>query len=529
MLSSGTAQSLPPGSCAFPTPLDRTPYVDLASRKQHIHDTRLPPIAMAESLRGNGLYDVHDALARLANNTALLDRALRRFGGDGDNEPPPPYYPPSTQSGTPTEPDIPNAGPADGPEAEAARQLEREFQLGLLHELSRPHEQFVAQSGALALRLAILRHSEKHPLLPFPEPDTETRLFLVRSELDEAGRIIRARWKEQRIWSGQWAQLPSHDSRWPHENAYEPAPPDSRRGKRRTRATEAAAAAVASRPYQQFMYQVAKERDLLLGHVADLDPPPLPNRKPFLLRTRRGNEPLLSPESERAADEEYERRRLQSLQTRIPRPLRKAPADIHTLAYKAVRADWERWKIWDPRWGVLPGMHWMHEEPQEIFIRRRIAEENGEEWIEADEEEDDEADEHEEQEQPVPNDQRPQEDTGQSELCGMQTMEEVRQQPAGNSDLFGLGSGLFTDNRGRVQVFGSLTSPPPAVPASGSIALDPFGAPLEEADRRPLSPPLVPPRQPNALTTTRAIVSSTSTKKQLQGSDGRCLAATTKN
>ncbi|CAK7217771.1 hypothetical protein SCUCBS95973_003257 [Sporothrix curviconia] len=44
---------------------------------------------MADDLRGDGLYDVHDALARLAQNTALLDRALQRFGRHPRNQMPP--------------------------------------------------------------------------------------------------------------------------------------------------------------------------------------------------------------------------------------------------------------------------------------------------------------------------------------------------------------------------------------------------------------------------------------------------------
>ncbi|KAI0191894.1 hypothetical protein F4808DRAFT_381648 [Astrocystis sublimbata] len=37
------------------------------------------------------------------------------------------------------------------------------------------------------------------------------------------------------------------------------------------------------------------------------------------------------------------------------------PADINSRAYETVKATWEEWKIWDRNWGVLPGRSWRHE------------------------------------------------------------------------------------------------------------------------------------------------------------------------
>ncbi|OAA54535.1 hypothetical protein SPI_08781 [Niveomyces insectorum RCEF 264] len=292
---------------------------------------------MADTIHGNGLFDVHEALERLAANTALLDRALQRFGGDGDDGPPPPYYPPSSDSGTTTQPESP---PLPAPEARsndaAARRIQREIDLGILHEQSRPGEQFETQSYALAFRLTRLRYNEQAEGMPFPPPRTNERARYVLRWLKEAEGKMRTRWREQGIWVDAWGEQPSHEDRWPHEDARgaEPGPGSP------------AAAAAPSRPYHQFVYQVAKERDLLLGLSRELDPPPRKPRKPWATRTMYWG---------RYRDEEE---------------------DEEEAAPPTVKAAWRRWQIWDPRWTVMPGLRWMHEEPLSAFIRRRLAEED---------------------------------------------------------------------------------------------------------------------------------------------------------
>ncbi|CAK7217768.1 hypothetical protein SCUCBS95973_003256 [Sporothrix curviconia] len=103
---------------------------------------------------------------------------------------------------------------------------------------------------------------------------------------------------------------------------------------------------------------------------------------------------------ERAKDEAYEQRRLQSMVPPVPAPLRKAPVDVHSIAYETVKAAWVRWGIWDPRWTVMPGLRWMHEEPFNKFLERRLAEEDGGEWVD-DDGEVNERDEEEEGEEPA--------------------------------------------------------------------------------------------------------------------------------
>ncbi|CAK7213448.1 hypothetical protein SCUCBS95973_001796, partial [Sporothrix curviconia] len=359
---------------------------------------------MANNIHGDGLYDVHDALARLAENTALLDRALQRFGrddddGDGGDEPPPPYYPPSTVSGTPTEPDEPSQSPLfsdeadDLPEAVAARRRQREHDLDIKHGMTRPSPQFRNQSFALALRITEARYDEERERRPFPALNTNERARLIRENIKDAKDLIRARWRERGLWMATWGIQPAYGDYWPHEDEPTEVLPheNHRKRQRRTRATVAAAANAASRPYNQFVYQVAKERDLLLGLAGDLDPLPLPERQPFYYRTRRRSDPPRHNwEAELAEDEAYEQRRLQSLRPRVPAPLRKAPVDVHSTAYETVKAAWVRWGIWDPRWSIMPGMQWMHEEPLDKFLQRHLAEEEGRDWVDDDDEDDDE-------------------------------------------------------------------------------------------------------------------------------------------
>lgn len=181
---------------------------------------------MADYIHGNGLFDVHDTLARLAADPASLDRAVQRFGGVGDDGPPPPYWPPSSDSGTSAQPDspVPVLARARAPEAPsaaaAARRAQREIDLRLLHERSHPSEQFDIQSSTLALRLAMRRYDEKEEGAPFPRARTNERVQYVLRCLKDAEGLVRARWQEQGIWPDAWSAQPSYEDQWPHEDAY---------------------------------------------------------------------------------------------------------------------------------------------------------------------------------------------------------------------------------------------------------------------------------------------------------------------
>ncbi|PGH29544.1 hypothetical protein GX50_07714 [[Emmonsia] crescens] len=77
----------------------------------------------------------------------------------------------------------------------------------------------------------------------------------------------------------------------------------------------------ASRPFYQFIYQVSRERDQI----------------------------------QRATDRA------------AVTPTSTLPADINTKAYENAMRTWIRRKIWNRKWGILPGMTWKHEEPLELL------------------------------------------------------------------------------------------------------------------------------------------------------------------
>jgi len=42
-----------------------------------------------------------------------------------------------------------------------------------------------------------------------------------------------------------------------------------------------------------------------------------------------------------------------------------APIDVNTRAYENIKNTWIKRKIWNSKWGILPGMSWRHEDPLE--------------------------------------------------------------------------------------------------------------------------------------------------------------------
>jgi hypothetical protein len=71
----------------------------------------------------------------------------------------------------------------------------------------------------------------------------------------------------------------------------------------------------ATRPYHQFIYQVSKERE-----------------------------------------------RIDKSSTSIER---RWTANVNTRAYESIKETWIERGIWNPRWGILPGMTWKDQEPPE--------------------------------------------------------------------------------------------------------------------------------------------------------------------
>jgi len=269
------------------------------------------------TLRGDGLVRAHAALAALQEEPQQLDRARMRF-----SDSPPPYT--SHQSHNSTLSQSPNP-----PSETQRRHEERRWQLIMEREASLPYCQLQAQKTEEEQRLL-----EAH--------ENGTRRLLVGSNYKTLAREnVKKRWVEQGIWNDKWTDTASTGV-WKHEQPLELelepeleaetndqpslfsfSKPKPRRPKsdeevrkmaelraRREREREA------SRPFHQFFYQVLKE-------------------------------------SERIKDESGSWEAVA------------APADINTRAYENIKNTWIKRKIWNSKWGILPGMSWRHEDPLE--------------------------------------------------------------------------------------------------------------------------------------------------------------------
>ncbi|KAL2363387.1 hypothetical protein RJZ56_003686 [Blastomyces dermatitidis] len=256
------------------------------------------------------LAEVIDALQRLQDNPELLTRERSAL-----NDPPPPYA-----SGETTQPPSP---PHPLTEADRRRERERRKKERLN---SMPEPQFAYQRRIEEERLidqCLRRMRGRKDTLPF-----KMELTFAENALEN----VTNRWKEQGIWSGRWKAQPFGPRRWEHEESPEPElepeheadiqrplrsgptldPPNQRWNilsaecmtahKRETKP---------SRPYYQFLFQISKEREWLEDEL-DIE-----------------------------------------------------PSDINTKAYENVKNHWLAQKIWNPQWGDMPGMTWIHEEPDD--------------------------------------------------------------------------------------------------------------------------------------------------------------------
>lgn len=150
---------------------------------------------MADSIRGDGLFEADAALAALAGDAERLERARNRFSGS-------PASHRFRLSGTTTRSQSPNP-----PNEEQERYNERKWKIILDREASLPVSQFNAQ------------RSEGYDRLLKPEPGSSFRSDEGFYQI--AGDTIRDRWIEQGIWSDKWTDRVT-TGEWKHEE-----PPES--------------------------------------------------------------------------------------------------------------------------------------------------------------------------------------------------------------------------------------------------------------------------------------------------------------
>lgn len=276
------------------------------------------------NLRGEGLMRAQRALTALAEDQQRLDNGLTRFA----NSPPPPYSAPQSHNST-------RSQSSDFPSDEQRYREERKWQLVAERNASLPYHQLSAQEKKEVEWLVEADRNGSHP--------RPGRVDFHKLAYDN----VKKRWVEQGIWNEKWtstasngvwkhqepleldSELETDDEREPQPRIFEafltPIPPKSDEEKRRIveqrslRLRERGASRQASRPFHQFVYQVSNQR----GRIQDL---------------------LGNGEARAAAS---------------------TNADVNTRAYEMVKSFWVKQKIWDQRWGILPGMSWKHEEPFE--------------------------------------------------------------------------------------------------------------------------------------------------------------------
>ncbi|KAK7698087.1 hypothetical protein SLS64_012862 [Diaporthe eres] len=286
----------------------------------------------ADTIRGDGLFQAHRALAALAEDLEQLDQDReRRFSESLPSC--------RSRSGTTTQPESPVA--EDDPLVEYNA---RKDKLYLDWMASTPANQFEAQRREETQRIEQARES----------------VGVGNSPYGVAGARVRERWIEQGIWDYKWYEanlerwgelvqnVPLMDARWMHEvpleddsDRVEESTPEFKFGaKRKRQKTDEEARQTAerraerqrqrelTRPIHQFNYQVSQERDR-----------------------------LLEERSQEAGNED---------------PVKRYPPDISTQAYTLVKDRWTSARLWVEKWGILPGMTWLHERDFEELAQEEL-------------------------------------------------------------------------------------------------------------------------------------------------------------
>jgi len=124
----------------------------------------------------------------------------------------------------------------------------------------------------------------------------------------------------------------------------------------------------ASRPYHQFLAQVSLERDRILAELNRPKPPP---KHPLLIAWW-GDPRDIEAE---VAQWERDMARHEADERRVPLPI-----DANAIAYERVKAAWTEWHVWNPKWGVLPGMSWHHEVPFDEYLRAELGDEPADDY-----------------------------------------------------------------------------------------------------------------------------------------------------
>ncbi|KAG5997413.1 hypothetical protein E4U54_002361 [Claviceps lovelessii] len=182
---------------------------------------------------------------------------------------------------------------------ESWQRMKRHSRLWLTHWASQPCSQFSAQVRQVKDRI------QRGEIVKSPKDSSNA----------VAADIVRKCWIEQGIWDYRW--IGQILGRWKHEEPF-PSPPrpqastEPESDKLQSQpSAEEIRSREASRPFHQFIYQVTQERERIAAEQSPMN----------------------------------------------------MAADINTTAYENVKQVWVRRRIWNSKWGLLPGMTWKHEHP----------------------------------------------------------------------------------------------------------------------------------------------------------------------
>lgn len=287
---------------------------------------------MADTIRGNGLVTATNLLLGLAEDQQRLDRARRRF-----SDPPPTYTSYSAHGST-------RSQSPDQPSEEEQDREKRRWQLITEQQASLPYYQRRAQETAEKIRIL-----EEH--------DNGTHRLPVGTNFDRlAHENVKERWVAQGIWNNQWNETASL-GRWKHEEPLE-AESDADMDIDIEAACQTAA----------FSFGRIEPKLRVKQSISNED-----KRKAVERRAAR--------EHEREASRHFfqfiyqvsqERSRSENL-SRTGNTYGPGTADINTKAYENVKNIWMKRKIWNNKWGILPGMAWKHEEPLDEDLEGEFA------------------------------------------------------------------------------------------------------------------------------------------------------------
>ncbi|KAI1292604.1 hypothetical protein F5Y03DRAFT_18916 [Xylaria venustula] len=283
---------------------------------------------MADTIRGDGLFMAHNALATLVEDPQRLDCMRARF-----SEPPPSYQ--SHSSRTPSRSQSPNP-----PSEEQQRREWRQAQLTLEHPASLPSSQFDAQVGEECRWV----YKERYPTHS-PPPSWAPGPTFERPAVE----TVKKRWIKQGMWKDEWNNKNKPSGRWKHE---EPLEPESESKTDSEAEAETESIFISKRRKSSARRRKGNEE---IRQIAE--------RRPVLEREREASRPYhqflwqVSQERERIQDEQG-----------VGGTPAEDLADVNTRAYERIKSRWMRWGVWHSKWGVLPGMWWKHERPLEELI-----------------------------------------------------------------------------------------------------------------------------------------------------------------